>query len=203
MKPVHLILPIVAASSLATTAMADDGKFAGILYGQTSSNFNKSTLAETSLPGVDFDRVIRNNDTWGVRFGQEIDGMRYYVTYDQTSRDRTGLAKFRQSALYGSADMLRPIADQTRVFLGVSAGLTQVKRWTADHFHQSNIGPQLGVQAGFSFLPSDTMELEAGYRYARHTGTDMDLLRRNSLEYDGSVNLQSTGQAYLGLNWRF
>jgi opacity protein-like surface antigen len=203
MKPIHLILPIVAASSLATTAMADDGNFAGILYGQTSSNYNKSTLAEARMPGVNFDRVIRENDTWGVRFGQESDGKRYYVTYDYASRDRTGLAKIRQSALYGSFDLLRPIADQTRVFLGVSAGLTEVKRWTDNHFRESNIGPQVGMQAGFSFLPSDTMEVEAGYRYARHTGTDMDFLRRNTLDHEGSLNLKRTGHAYVGLNWRF
>jgi len=115
--------------------------------------------------------------------------------------DRSSSLKLRQQNLIGSYDMFVPLGDTTRLFGGASAGLTKLENESKGYTRDSDIGYLVGLQAGILQKLGDNTSVEAGYRYLRsNAGTEVSERGVGKL---GSIDVHSSKQAYLGLNYHF
>mgnify|MGYP001398700897 FL=1 len=176
--------------------------FAGFTWGKSTVNTDRSSTLKQNMDGKNrFDDVIKNSGTWGVRAGQMTDEARYYMTYENVSDDYGSSLKLRQQNLIGSYDMFVPLGDTTRLFGGASAGLTKLENESKGYSRDSDIGYLVGLQAGILQKLGDNTSVEAGYRYLRsNAGTEVSERGVGKL---GSIDVHSSKQAYLGLNYHF
>ncbi|OYW92707.1 MAG: hypothetical protein B7Z23_06000 [Pseudomonadales bacterium 32-61-5] len=176
--------------------------FAGFTWGKSTVNTDRSSSLKQNMDGKNrFDDVIKNSGTWGVRAGQMTDEARYYMTYENVSDDYGSSLKLRQQNLIGSYDMFVPLGDTTRLFGGASAGLTKLENESKGYSRDSDIGYLVGLQAGILQKLGDNTSVEAGYRYLRsNAGTEVSERGVGKL---GSIDVHSSKQAYLGLNYHF
>lgn len=176
--------------------------FAGFTWGKSTVNTDRSGSLKQNMAGKNrFDDVLKNSGTWGVRTGQMTDEARYYMTYENVSDDYGSSLKLRQQNLIGSYDMFVPLGDTTRLFGGASAGLTKLENESKGYSRDSDIGYLVGVQAGILQKLGDNTSVEAGYRYLRsNAGTEVSERGVGKL---GSIDVHSSKQAYLGLNYHF
>jgi opacity protein-like surface antigen len=192
---------IIAASllSISSLAQATDSNFVGLSYGKTSDNISKSSALNSNLGRPDADAVIAREGTWGIRAGQQNDIGRYYATYDYTSGSRDGI-KLRQQNLLGSYDLFVPVAQQTKLFGGVSGGITRLTQKSAGFSRDSDTGYAVGFQGGVLQQVAQNTQVEAGYRYLRsNAGTEMS----SNGSKQGSLSLKSAGQLYVSANYGF
>lgn len=176
--------------------------FAGFTWGESTVNTDRSSSLKQNMDGKNrFDDVIKNSGTWGVRAGQMTDEGRYYMTYENVSDDYGSSLKLRQQNLIGSYDMFVPLGDTTRLFGGASAGLTKLENESKGYSRDTDIGYLVGLQAGILQKLGDSTSVEAGYRYLRsNAGTEVSERGVGKL---GSIDVHSSKQAYLGLNYHF
>lgn len=176
--------------------------FAGFTWGESTVNTDRSSSLKQNMDGKNrFDNVIKNSGTWGVRAGQMTDEGRYYMTYENVSDDYGSSLKLRQQNLIGSYDMFVPLGDTTRLFGGASAGLTKLENESKGYSRDTDIGYLVGLQAGILQKLGDNTSVEAGYRYLRsNAGTEVSERGVGKL---GSIDVHSSKQAYLGLNYHF
>ena len=174
--------------------------FAGFTWGESTVNTDRSSSLKQNMDGKNrFDDVIKNSGTWGVRAGQITDEGRYYMTYENVSDDYGSSLKLRQQNLIGSYDMFVPLGDTTRLFGGASAGLTKLENESKGYSRDTDIGYLVGLQAGILQKLGDNTSVEAGYRYLRsNAGTEVSERGVGKL---GSIDVHSSKQAYLGLNY--
>ena len=202
MKPTlsKLLLATSLAFGAATAAHADNN-FAGLTWGQTSNNIQKSSALNANLGNPNLDSVIDNSSTWGLRAGQQNDAGRYYATYEYISDSNNGY-KLRQQNLLGSYDVFVPVGDyNTKLFGGATLGLVKLEQESKGMSRDSNINYAAGLQAGILQDLSKNASIEAGYRYLRtNVSTDMG---EHGGPRQGSLDLYSSGQAYLGANYKF
>jgi opacity protein-like surface antigen len=192
---------IIAVSllSLGSLAHAADSDFIGLSYGKTSTNISKSSALNRNLGHPDADAVITREGTWGIRAGQQNDYGRIYATYDYTSGSHDGI-KLRQQNLLGSYDVFVPVAKQTKLFGGVSAGVTRMTQKSAGFSRNSDTGYAVGFQGGVLQQVAQNTQIEAGYRYLRsNAGTEMS----TGGSKQGSLSLKSAGQLYVSANYGF
>lgn len=198
------IAPLVAACMLASgTVMAQETQFIGVTAGKASANLNESGRASVLMPGVNFDRIIDDSTSWGLRVGNDQTATRYYLSYDYVSDNYRSAAKVRQQTLSGSYDFMLPVADSTRLFVGATTGLTYLSQDTRGYREDNDWGLHAGLQAGVVQGLSDNVELEAGYRYAKHYNSDVSFKARGATTRSGDASLKSSEEMYVGLNWRF
>ncbi len=176
--------------------------FAGFTWGESTVNTDRSSSLKQNMDGKNrFDDVIKNSGTWGVRAGQMTNEGRYYMTYENVSDDYGSSLKLRQQNLIGSYDMFVPLGDTTRLFGGASAGLTKLENESKGYSRDTDIGYLVGLQAGILQKLGDNTSVEAGYRYLRsNAGTEVSERGVGKL---GSIDVHSSKQAYLGLNYHF
>ena len=184
----------------ATVAHADQD-FAGLTWGQTSNNMQKSSALNANLNNPSFDSVVNNENTWGVRAGRQNDSARYYATYEYLSGSNNGY-KLRQQNLLASYDLLYPLNQSgTQVFGGGSLGLVKLEQNSSGTSRYSNISYAAGLQAGLLQDISQRVSVEGGYRYLRTNATvDVAPHGQGSL---GKADLHSSGQWYLSANYGF
>lgn len=195
------ILSAVVAGFMATGAMAQENLFVGGTLGQTSSNYSESSRAHAMMSGVDFDGIIDDSGAWGIRFGNDQTHSRYYLSYDYVSDSYRSLASIRQQTLGASYDLMLPVG-AVRFFGGASAGVSHVKQNSNGFRNDTEWGLYAGLQAGALLNIAPDVDLEAGYRYAKHDGVDLRFKSKSGI-HSGSADLKSTEQFYLGVNWRF
>ena len=176
--------------------------FVGLTWGESTLNTDRSSSLKQNMGGKNrFDDTIKNSGTWGVRAGQMTDEARYYMTYENVSDDYGSTLKLRQQNLIGSYDMLVPLGDTTHLFGGASAGLTKLENESRGYSRDSDIGYLVGLQAGVLHKLGNNTSVEAGYRYLRsNAGTEVSERGVGKL---GSIDVHSSKQAYLGLNYHF
>ena len=176
--------------------------FAGFTWGESTVNTDRSSSLKQNMDGKNrFDDVIKNSGTWGVRAGQITDEGRYYMTYENVSDDYGSSLKLRQQNLIGSYDMFVPLGATPRLFGGASAGLTKLENESKGYSRDTDIGYLVGLQAGILQKLGDNTSVEAGYRYLRsNAGTEVSERGVGKL---GSIDVHSSKQAYLGLNYHF
>lgn len=198
------ITPVIAACLLASgAAVAQEHQFIGATVGQASANLDESGRASVRMPGVNFDRILDDSSSWGLRVGNDQTTARYYLSYDYASDNYRSAAKVRKQTLSGSYDLMLPIAHSTRLFAGVTAGLTYLGQDTRGYRDDNDWGLHAGLQAGVLHSLSDRLELEGGYRYARHFDSDVSFKPRGTSSRSGDARLKSSDDLYVGLNWRF
>ena len=187
-------------SFAAVTANAADN-FVGLTWGQTDNNIQKSSTLNSNLNNPKLDKVINDTGTWGVRAGQVSEINRYYMTYENVSDTDSG-NKLRQQNLLGSYDVFLPIGDyNTKLFGGATAGLVKLEQESKGFKRDSNIGYALGLQAGILQDINQNASIEAGYRYLR-TNASTEMAPHGAGKV-GSLDLHSSGQLYLGANYKF
>ncbi|WP_437883045.1 hypothetical protein [Pseudomonas sp. LRF_L74] len=197
LKPVALAASLLGSASMAQAA----DNFAGLTWGITSDNIQKSNALNQNLNDPDFDKAIERDNTWGLRLGQQNDGGRYYATYQYVAGDHAGY-KLRQQNLLGSYDAFLPLGDNnTKLFGGATLGLTKLDQDSSGYHHDSDVGYAAGLQAGILQELSKDASLEAGYRYLR-TNASTDVIEHDGPKL-GSVDLYSSSQFYLGANYKF
>ncbi|MCQ2030787.1 hypothetical protein EA797_16950 [Stutzerimonas zhaodongensis] len=201
MNKLHTLAIATTLSVFTLGAQAADN-FAGLTWGKSTVNIDRSSTLKQTMPGKNrFDDTIKNSGTWGVRAGQMTDEARYYATYENVSDDYGSSLKLRQQNLIGSYDMFLPIGDTTRLFGGASAGLTKLENESSGYSRDSDIGYLVGLQAGVLQQVGSNTSLEAGYRYLRsNAGTEVS---ERGVGKVGSIDVHSSKQAYLGVNYHF
>ena len=195
-------LAIATTLSVFTLGAQAAENFAGLTWGKSTVNIDRSSTLKQNMPGANrFDDTIKNSGTWGIRAGQMTDEARYYATYENVSDDYGSSLKLRQQNLIGSYDMFLPVGDTTRLFGGASAGLTKLENESSGYRRDSDIGYLVGLQAGVLQDVGNNTSIEAGYRYLRsNAGTEV---AERGVGKVGSIDLHSTKQAYLGVNYKF
>jgi opacity protein-like surface antigen len=194
---------LALATSLTFAAVAANAadNFAGLTWGQTDNNIQNSGSLNRNLNSPDFDKVINNTGTWGVRAGQVTDTHRYYATYENFSDTDKGL-KLRQQNLLGSYDVFVPVGDyNTKLFGGATAGLVKLEQDSKGYKRDSDVGYALGLQAGLLQDINQNASIEAGYRYLR-TNASTDMAAHGQAKA-GSLDLHSSSQMYVGANYKF
>lgn len=187
-------------SFAAVTANAADN-FVGLTWGQTDNNIQKSSALNSNLNNPKLDKMINDTGTWGLRAGQVSETNRYYMTYENVSDTDSG-NKLRQQNLLGSYDVFLPIGDyNTKLFGGATAGLVKLEQESKGFKRDSNIGYALGLQAGILQDINQNASIEAGYRYLR-TNASTEMAPHGAGKV-GSLDLHSSGQLYLGANYKF
>ena len=137
---------------------------------------------------------------WGLRAGQQNDTSRYYATYDYSAGSHDGI-QLRQQNLLGSYDLFLPVAKQTKLFGGGTAGVTRLTQKSAGFSRDSDTGYAIGVQAGVLQQVAQNSQVELGYRYLRsNASTEMS---ERSGSKQGSLSLTSSAQTYLSANYAF
>jgi opacity protein-like surface antigen len=201
MNKLHTLAIATTLSVFTLGAQAADN-FAGLTWGKSTVNVDRSSTLKQNMPGTNrFDDTIKNSGTWGIRAGQMTDEARYYATYENVSDDYGSSLKLRQQNLIGSYDMFLPVGDTTRLFGGASAGLTKLENESSGYRRDSDIGYLVGLQAGVLQDVGKNTSIEAGYRYLRsNAGTEV---AERGVGKVGSIDLHSTKQAYLGVNYHF
>ncbi|MDH1263381.1 outer membrane beta-barrel protein [Pseudomonas sp. GD03944] len=184
----------------AASAQAADN-FAGLTWGKTDNNIQKSTALNNALDNPRYDKVINGTGTWGVRAGQVAEDHRYYATYEYIS-DTDGALKLRQQNLLGSYDLFFPLGENgTKLFGGATLGLVKLEQDGKGLKRDSDIGYAAGLQAGILQNLNSNTSIEAGYRYLRtNAGTEVAPQGGSKV---GSLDLHSTSQLYLGANYKF
>lgn len=201
MNKLHTLAIATTLSVFTLGAQAADN-FAGLTWGKSTVNMDRSSSLKQNMPGTNrFDDTIKNSGTWGIRAGQMTDEARYYATYENVSDDYGSSLKLRQQNLIGSYDMFLPVGDTTRLFGGASAGLTKLENESSGYSRDSDIGYLVGLQAGVLQDVGNNSSIEAGYRYLR-SNADTEVSERGVGKV-GSIDLHSTKQAYLGVNYKF
>jgi opacity protein-like surface antigen len=199
MKAINTLIFAASVLSLSTLAQAADSDFIGLSYGKTSDTIDKSRELNRNLGRPDANAVISREGTWGIRAGQQNDAGRYYATYDYASGSHDGI-KLRQQNLLGSYDLFMPVASQTKLFGGVSAGITRLTQKSAGYSRDSDTGYAVGFQGGVLQQVAQNTSVELGYRYLRsNASTEMS---SNGVK-QGSVGLDSAGQIYASANYAF
>lgn len=195
-------LAIATTLSVFTLGAQAAENFAGLTWGKSTVNMDRSSSLKQNMPGTNrFDDTIKNSGTWGIRAGQTTDEARYYATYENVSDDYGSSLKLRQQNLIGSYDMFLPVGETTRLFGGASAGLTKLENESSGYSRDSDIGYLVGLQAGVLQDVGNNTSIEAGYRYLRsNAGTEVS---ERGVGKVGSIDLHSTKQAYLGVNYKF
>lgn len=201
MNKLHTLAIATTLSVFTLGAQAADN-FAGLTWGKSTVNIDRSSTLKQNMPGANrFDDTIKNSGTWGIRAGQMTDEARYYATYENVSDDYGSSLKLRQQNLFGSYDMFLPVGDATRLFGGASAGLTKLENESSGYRRDSDIGYLVGLQAGVLQDVGKSTSIEAGYRYLRsNAGTEV---AERGVGKVGSIDLHSSKQAYLGVNYKF
>jgi len=201
MNKLHTLAIATTLSVFTLGAQAADN-FAGLTWGKSTVNMDRSSTLKQNMPGANrFDDTIKNSGTWGIRAGQMTDEARYYATYENVSDDYGSSLKLRQQNLIGSYDLFLPVGDTTRLFGGASAGLTKLENESSGYRRDSDIGYLVGLQAGVLQDVGNNTSIEAGYRYLRsNAGTEV---AERGVGKVGSIDLHSTKQAYLGVNYKF
>ena len=201
MNKLHTLAIATTLSVFTLGAQAADN-FAGLTWGKSTVNIDRSSTLKQNMPGANrFDDTIKNSGTWGIRAGQTTDEARYYATYENVSDDYGSSLKLRQQNLFGSYDMFLPVGDTTRLFGGASAGLTKLENESSGYRRDSDIGYLVGLQAGVLQDVGKNTSIEAGYRYLRsNAGTEV---AERGVGKVGSIDLHSSKQAYLGVNYKF
>ena len=201
MSKLHTLAIAPTLSVFSIGAQAADN-FAGLTWGKSTVNIDRSSTLKQNMPGANrFDDTIKNSGTWGIRAGQMTDEARYYATYENVSDDYGSSLKLRQQNLIGSYDLFLPVGDTTRLFGGASAGLTKLENESSGYRRDSDIGYLVGLQAGVLQDVGHNTSIEAGYRYLRsNAGTEV---AERGVGKVGSIDLHSTKQAYLGVNYKF
>tara|TARA_Y100000815_G_scaffold1985_1_gene1727 strand:- start:371 stop:976 length:606 start_codon:yes stop_codon:yes gene_type:complete len=201
MNKLHTLAIATTLSVFSLGAQAADN-FAGLTWGKSTVNIDRSSTLKQNMPGANrFDDTIKNSGTWGIRAGQMTDEARYYATYENVSDDYGSSLKLRQQNLIGSYDLFLPVGDTTRLFGGASAGLTKLENESSGYRRDSDIGYLVGLQAGVLQDVGHNTSIEAGYRYLRsNAGTEV---AERGVGKVGSIDLHSTKQAYLGVNYKF
>lgn len=197
------LIPLAVASLVASGVAAQETRFVGGVLGQSSSNYNESSRASVQMPGVNFDHIIDNSSSWGLRVGADHTRSRYYLSYDYVSDSDHRAAKIREQGLSFSYDLMLPLGDSTRLFGGATAGVDYLSQKTSGYRNDNDWGLNAGLQVGVLQLLAENLELEAGYRYARHSNAEVDFKPRAGGGNAGTARLRSDEQLYLGLNWRF
>ncbi|GGJ01982.1 outer membrane beta-barrel protein [Halopseudomonas pertucinogena] len=200
MKTSLKFLALGTAMALASAPVLAQDSFVGLTWGETSSNMDRSSSLKNNPQARTLDSAINNSGTWGVRGGVQDDTGRMYLTYEYISDSAKGY-KLRQQNLLGSYDLFLPVADNTRLFGGVTAGLVKLEQDSAGFHRDSDLGLAGGLQAGVLHQFDAPVSLEAGYRYLRTTA-DASLNARDG-SVGGSFDLKSTEQLYLGVNYHF
>jgi opacity protein-like surface antigen len=201
MNKLHTLAIATTLSVFTLGAQAADN-FAGLTWGKSTVNIDRSSTLKQNMPGANrFDDTIKNSGTWGIRAGQMTDEARYYATYENVSDDYGSSLKLRQQNLFGSYDMFLPVGDTTRLFGGASAGLTKLENESSGYRRDSDIGYLVGLQAGVLQDVGKNTSIEAGYRYLR-SNADTEVAERGVGKV-GSIDLHSSKQAYLGVNYKF
>ena len=195
-------LAIATTLSVFTLGAQAAENFAGLTWGKSTVNMDRSSSLKQNMPGTNrFDDTIKNSGTWGIRAGQMTDEARYYATYENVSDDYGSSLKLRQQNLIGSYDMFLPVGDTTRLFGGASAGLTKLENESSGYSRESYIGYMVGLLACVLQDVGNNTSIEAGYRYLRsNAGTEVS---ERGVGKVGSIDLHSTKQAYLGVNYKF
>ncbi|MGE6528479.1 outer membrane protein [Pseudomonas sp. NPDC077382] len=201
MNKLHTLAIATTLSVFSLGAQAADN-FAGLTWGKSTVNIDRSSTLKQNMPGANrFDDTIKNSGTWGLRAGQMTDEARYYATYENVSDDYGSSLKLRQQNLIGSYDLFLPVGDTTRLFGGASAGLTKLENESSGYRRDSDIGYLVGLQAGVLQEVGNNTSIEAGYRYLRsNAGTEV---AERGVGKVGSIDLHSSKQAYLGVNYKF
>ena len=201
MNKLHTLAIATTLSVFSLGAQAADN-FAGLTWGKSTVNIDRSSTLKQNMPGANrFDDTIKNSGTWGIRAGQMTDEARYYATYENVSDDYGSSLKLRQQNLIGSYDLFLPVGDTTRLFGGASVGLTKLENESSGYRRDSDIGYLVGLQAGVLQDVGHNTSIEAGYRYLRsNAGTEV---AERGVGKVGSIDLHSTKQAYLGVNYKF
>lgn len=194
-------LALATSLTFAAAAANAGDNFVGLTWGQTDNNIQKSSALNSNLNSPKLDKVINDTGTWGVRAGQASDANRYYMTYENVSDTDRG-NKLRQQNLLGSYDVFLPIGDyNTKLFGGATAGLVKLEQESKGFKRDSDIGFALGLQAGILQDINQNASIEAGYRYLRtNASTEM---APHGAGKAGSLDLHSSGQLYLGANYKF
>jgi len=194
-------LALATSLTFAAAAANAGDNFVGLTWGQTDNNIQKSSALNSNLNNPKLDKVINDTGTWGVRAGQVSETNRYYMTYENVSDTDNG-NKMRQQNLLGSYDVFLPIGDyNTKLFGGATAGLVKLEQESKGFKRDSDIGYALGLQAGIPQDINQNASIEAGYRYLRtNASTEM---APHGAGKAGSLDLHSSGQLYLGANYKF
>jgi opacity protein-like surface antigen len=194
-------LALATSLTFAAAAANAGDNFVGLTWGQTDNNIQKSSALNSNLNSPKLDKVINDTGTWGVRAGKVSETNRYYMTYENVSDTDSG-NKLRQQNLLGSYDVFLPIGDyNTKLFGGATAGLVKLEQESKGFKRDSDIGYALGLQAGILQDINQNASIEAGYRYLRtNASTEMALHGAGKV---GSLDLHSSGQLYLGANYKF
>lgn len=200
MKTTLKLLAVGTAMAFTSVPVLAQDTFVGLTWGETSNNMDRSSSLKNNPLARTLDSTINNDSTWGVRGGMQDDTGRMYMTYEYVSDTANGY-KLRQQNLLGSYDLFLPIADHTRLFGGVTAGLVKLEQESAGFHRDSDLGVAAGVQAGILHQFNAPVSMEAGYRYLRTTA-DVSLNARNGT-VAGTADLKSSEQLYLGLNYHF
>ncbi len=204
MSIIRKLVPAVAACALASGgAVAQETQFIGATLGKSSADFSESSRAKSEMSDVRFNRIIDNSTSWGVRVGNDQTTARYYLSYGQVSDNYRSAAKIRSQTLAASYDLMLPVAQGTRLFAGATAGATRLAQITRGFSNDRDWGVHAGLQAGILQALADNLELEGGYRYARHYRSGVSFKDRDADTRTGGARLKSTDELYLGLNWRF
>jgi len=201
MKTTLKLLAVGTSLAFASLPALAQDSFVGLTWGETSNNVDRSSALKGSPETRRLDDTINNSGTWGVRGGMQDDTGRMYVTYEYVSDTYSNRYKMRQQNLLGSYDLFLPVADNTNLFGGVTAGLVKLEQDSPGFHRDSDLGVAGGLQAGILHRLSPNASLEAGYRYLRTTA-DANLNARDR-SVGGSFDLKSSDQAYLGLNYHF
>lgn len=194
-------LALATSLTFAAAAANAGDNFVGLTWGQTDNNIQKSSALNSNLNSPKLDKVINDTGTWGVRAGQVSETNRYYMTYENVSDTDRG-NKLRQQNLLGSYDVFLPVGDyNTKLFGGATAGLVKLEQESKGFKRDSDIGFALGLQAGILQDINQNASIEAGYRYLRtNASTEM---AQHGAGKAGSLDLHSSGQLYLGANYKF
>ena len=194
-------LALATSLTFAAAAANAGDNFVGLTWGQTDNNIQKSSALNSNLNSPKPDKVINDTGTWGVRAGQVSETNRYYMTYENVSDTDSG-NKLRQQNLLGSYDVFLPVGDyNTKLFGGATAGLVKLEQESKGFKRDSDIGFALGLQAGILQDINQNASIEAGYRYLRtNASTEM---APHGAGKAGSLDLHSSGQLYLGANYKF
>ncbi len=194
-------LALATSLTFAAAAANAGDNFVGLTWGQTDNNIQKSSALNSNLNSPKPDKVINDTGTWGVRAGQVSETNRYYMTYENVSDTDRG-NKLRQQNLLGSYDVFLPVGDyNTKLFGGATAGLVKLEQESKGFKRDSDIGFALGLQAGILQDINQNASIEAGYRYLRtNASTEM---APHGAGKAGSLDLHSSGQLYLGANYKF
>lgn len=201
MKTTLKLLTVGTTLAFASLPAFAQDSFVGLTWGETSNNLDRSSALKGEPQARKLDDIINNSGTWGVRGGVQDDTGRMYLSYEYVSDTYSSRYKLRQQNLLGSYDLFLPLADSTKLFGGVTAGLVKLEQDSPGYHRDSDLGLAGGLQAGILHRLAPEFSVEAGYRYLRTT-VDASLNARDR-SAGGSFDLKSSEQAYLGLNYHF